>query len=939
MVNNLEGQLEKLETNNSNYSIGDINLANMSYGNGTNNEVRLVFPNVNNKNAPQLNNVKLDHLILKYSLLISMKRRLEDKLRDTKEVMDYIEPYRCVSEFIGSQYVDVLNGNIKEKYDTTLGCMSDIYSMKHMFKEKNAIIRFASGVTKTMPVDASKQAKTFLGQIMYLSGGHKSVNAIAREWTEKFGSGKEDHGAQYEGIRARGEQARTANQGRAFGEDGFDIREKFLGWSRQTFKRRGVSQTEFKAPPLKLKNGEDNPDGIASKLLSGAYYKGFCFDASLLGGEKTKYAASNDEHALANADRTLWPNFWDERLRLFAKALGVVANENLYDSFRYEDIGNLKKYQDEKIRCTTSNCENYCKSNSLEYYGGMESLVTRMLKYKIPKVKTSQIGFEGNFNKIIVNMSKEAKRIQYLLKTQNENQKRKKGNADAPQIREDINTLKTKLKDLKRKQGTFSGFLPTRMSEIKNTQAQLTNKLKTLNKMKRKEEAAKDMSQQYIEKQIKQRLNSPLLTWEEMSLPDREKVIKESDIRDNLKSNAHTLLKSAVGTILEIQHKGKADRAVVVPLPGNRKEIISHNALKNILSKSILSHLPQEFSDMIHQADALIKARDGGKQILLDDAFGVTIKRKIQESTSSFLEILKDLNSSHTVVSDRLLRRKNRKSEEFTKKMKSSSFSFIRGDTNKSNQNLLEHMYKDMGLKMEATREFMKKRKKMPEGACDYFEILSNHFLGRGTATDCNSNNIKRIFKIYKTSKNIQNELSNMFDSDRKLREAYQYATDDYVNDGKLDISSCASDFMTLGNRQVSINPQIIDKIRDKKIQKEIRKYNILMDNIVKDRVYAEKDVEKKKMQLEKETNRDTKTKLNTEIGKGSSIIKGHEDKLIELSRKLNILIRMKKNAQKGKIIASDKKNKSYKGNNILFKQATLLSNYIGYLLSTTSGS
>tara|TARA_Y100000389_G_C17447696_1_gene512637 strand:+ start:58 stop:2157 length:2100 start_codon:yes stop_codon:yes gene_type:complete len=610
-----------------------------------------------------------------------------------------------------------------------------------------------------------------------------------------------------------------------------------------------------------------------------------------------------------------------------------------------------------------------------------------MLNYEIPRVKVKNGGINVNFNKVIIDLASEAKRIKKLAAD------RKKARPKAQtvdELQKNVKNLSSKLdtirKRLEQKQTGASFLIPQDRQRLTEAQNELEQARLTLKKTKTKKALGNELSEEGMQARIKDMTENPAQAFGLLTTIEKEKVIKVSDFDEKLKitngdkqkattTTTLALIQKGVGAIVPVQHRGKLDHAVVVSMPGGGVQVISQNVLKKTIENNPLSILPLEAGDMVSGVGGMRAVTKGPKEAILEDVFKLQKNKDyINRAASSFREIVKDLNSSHVVVSDRIERRKNRRSEEFTRKLKFSPLRFLHREEsiNKEDEVLLKYMYKVLAFKMESTRQFIAKKMQMPSAPCDYFNILYNHFIGfhvnRGRRVDehCNSENIKKLYTIFKTSKNIQDVLQNMFTSDRKLREVYQYAADDYFNDGLLNVSSCASKFMLLGKyRHVAINPSVVDKIRDRKLQKEIRKYGSLISTLSSVVMDIEKQINQRKLQFEKENNPTRVEALRKILTDAQEDLTDKNRELLILQKKRSRWIDLKGSASKGKVthIYLDKDNKwkkndatngklkrlsnvdnmtakeplsvtSKKGNTMFFKQATLLANYIGYLVA-----
>jgi len=945
--------------------LNSADVSKISLGNLTD-SVSVPVPNVSSAEVPNLGTSKLGGTILKYSMLVAMKQRLEDKIKDTTEVMEFIEPYKCVNEFIMSQHTDMVRDNPVENYETTLGCISEIYSMRHLFKEQKSIIRFASGLTRAN-VFTGDDPKTFLEQIMYLSGPNfRTVGKLSDEWTKEYGKQKLDRRRNIEKEKGVwGLKNKDGTIGPAYEETTFNIYEDILGYEKREIKTKG--QPKMQPPPKKIKVGshfEDNPKGHAAQMLTSAYKHGYCMTPA----DFTKNDCKESDHDIAHTTQGIV--FWERRLRNF----GLIDNLKKKDTDELDDIK-------EERNCPMKDCEKHCKSKNMRYCGGINSLVKRMLNYEIPKAKKgSNTGVNVDFDKVIVDLASEAARIKKLLvdrkKAQPKAQTVEELEKNVQNISREVNDIKKKLE----KKTATPGFLPLDRQRLSLAENKLKKAKMTLKKAKNKKELFKDISEEGMQQRIKDMIENPAQTFGLLTHLEKEEVLKLSDFDNKLtipngdKSKASTtttlaLIKKGAGAIVPVQHKGKLDNAVVVSMPGGGLQMISQNGLRKTIENSPLSFLPLEAGDLISDVGEMRAVSKGQKPAVLADVIKPRNKSYIERISSSFLEIVKDLNSSHTVVHDRIVRRKNRISEEFTRKLKFSTLKFINESINKKDEFLLKYMYKELFLKMESTRQFITKR--MPSEPCDYFEVLHKHFIGFNVSNgrisnECSSENIKKIYTIFKTSKNIQDNLQNMFSSDRKLREVYQYAADDYFHEGLINVSSCASKFLLLGKyRHVAINPSILDKIRQRKIQKEINKYTPQISSVSSDVKQIIKQMKQREFQLENENDPTRVEQLKKILVDARDILKIKTRNLRLLERKRARWRNLKKGTSKGKVthihLDKDKKwnvnddtdgelkplqNKtnmtakeplsvtSRKGNTMFFKQATLLANYIGYLIA-----
>uniref|UniRef100_A0A6C0IZK2 Uncharacterized protein n=1 Tax=viral metagenome TaxID=1070528 RepID=A0A6C0IZK2_9ZZZZ len=969
--------------------LNSADVSKISLGNLTD-SMSVPVPNVSSAEVPNLWTKKLGGTILKYSMLIAMKQTLEDKIKDTTELMQFIEPYKCVNEFIWKQHAAMLNDKSPvENYETTLGCMSEIYSMKHMFKEQKAIIRFASGLTRTKDLYTGDEPESFLSQIMYLSGPQlRTVGKLSNEWTNKYGVEKIDKRRNFETEKGvQGLINKDGKTGPAYEKTTFNIYEDIMGYKKGEIKFKGGRT--LKPPPKKIRDGsrlEDNPEGHASHMLTSAYKRGYCMTAS----EYTENDCMESDDIIANA--RLGKDFWERRLRNFG----------LIDDLKEKEMDDLN---DIKIQnCPMADCEKHCKRNGMRYCGGINSLVKRMLNYEIPKAEkgSNRGGINVNFDKVIVDLASEAARIKKLLAD------RKKAQPKAKTVKEleknvqnlsrEVNTMQNQLNKRKRE---HPFMIPPQAHALKVAQKELRQAELTLTKANKKKELGKDIFEEGMQKRIQNMIDNPAQAFGLLTTIEKEKVLESSNFDNKLtisngdKSKATTtttlaLIQKGAGEIVPVEYKGKLDNAVVVSMPGGGLQVISQNVLKKTIENNPLSILPLEAGDIISDVGGLRAVTKGPKEAILEDVFNIRNKNYIDRISSSFKEIVKDLNSSHTVVHDRIERRKNRRSEEFTRKLKFSALKFLNESINKEDEFLLKYMYQDLVFKMESTRQFIKKKinhrklqlekeddptrveQLMPSKPCDYFTILYNHFIGfnvshgRRTNEYCNSENIKKLYTIFKTSKNIQYNLQNMFSSDRKLREVYQYAADDYFHKGMINVSSCASKFLLLGrSRHVAINPSILDKIRQRKIQKEINKYTPLISSVRSEVNDIKKKINHRKLQLEKEDDPTRVEQLTKILADAQDDLDVQTRSLLLLKKKHNRWVKLKRGVSKGKVthIYLDRDNKwkrndatdgklkrlpnvtnttakeplsvtSRKGNTMFFKQATLLANYIGYLVA-----
>lgn len=882
------------------------------------------LPNVTK--VASLSTSELEEIILKYSMLVAMKQRLEDKMKDTTELMEFIEPYKCVNEFIATQHTDMVPANEEENYDSTLGCLSEIYSMKHMFKEQKAIIRFASGLTKT-EVFTGDKATSFLSQIKHLSGGAThTISEISKEWTGKYGIEKMD------APRDFTQEAEVGTAGEGTSEVSFNILLDILGYGEEKVKT-GKGGKKAHLPPPKKIGHEDNPPGHASHMLTHAYRHGYCMES-----DESGCMESDDDIANMRLDKQFW------RLRL--------QHYGVFDALQNKEMPDLNDIKQDK-NCLMADCEKHCRIKSKRYCGGIDSLVKRMLNYEIPKTKHDNKGMNINFNKVILDLSSEAKRIKEHAA------KRKKYIRKAKTVEDIKNTIKRLSNERdqlritleqKRNQQNGHAMLLGENERLKKVQRDLSEATSTLLRAQARNVITTHFSKKGMQARIRDMMENPAQAFGLLTTIEKRRVIKESDFDDILKitngdkqkattTTILSLIEMGAGAIVPVQHKGKLDHAVVVSMPGGRVEVISKNAVKTTIEHNPLSILSVEAGDMISGVGDMRKVKGGIKESKLEDVFNGRTKKFINDASSSFKEIVKDLNASHVVVSDRIERRKNRRSEEFTRKLKLYPLRFMNNSINKDDEVLLKYMYKELVFKMESTRQWILKQepRRMPSEPSDYFEILYNHFIGfhvqKGSRVhkQYTSENIKKIYTIFKTSKRIQDVLQNMFTSDRKLREVYQYAADDYFNKGLLNVSSCASDFMLLGkSRHVAINPFVVDKIRQRKIEKEIKKYN----------------PQRRKLQTEA-------TEINIQMAKDKKDNTLNPQKIVSAQHRLSIIARLRKildkkqsrwlklkeNASKGTVTHINNMTAkeplsvtSMKGNTMFFKQATLLANFIGYL-------
>tara|TARA_B110000027_G_scaffold133879_1_gene163708 strand:- start:1893 stop:5183 length:3291 start_codon:yes stop_codon:yes gene_type:complete len=959
-----------LNNNNNNtlsLQLNSADVSKISLRNITDSSVSVPVPNVSSAEAPNLGTSKLGGTILKYSMLVTMKQRLEDKMKDTTELMEFIEPYKCVNEFIWKQHAAMLDDSPVENYETTLGCMSEIYSMKHMFKEQKAIIRFASGLTKTNDLSIGDESKTFLPQIMYLSGPTlRTVGKLSDAWTKKYGIQKLDKRRDFETEkRVQGLKNKEGTTGPAYEETTFNIYEHIMG-----YKKGGRIRTVFwQPPPKKIRDGkslDDNPEGHAAHMLTSAYKHGYCMTPS----EYTENDCKESDDVIAKT--VLGKEFWETRLKNFG-LINDLKEKEMYD------LNIIKEEQN----CPTSDCENYCKRNGMRYCGGIHSLVKRMLNYELPKAKKNS-GINVNFDKVIVDLASEAARIKKLLADRKKAKPKTKTVKELEKNVQNISSKVNKIRNKLKERNTGATFLIPRGGEKLNlAEKELKQARMTLVKEKNKKELGKDISEEGMQKRIKNMMENPTGAFELLTTKEKETVLESSDFDSKLlitngdKSKATNttplaLIQKGAGAIVPVKHKGKLDNAVVVSMPGGGSQVISQNALKKTIENNPLSILPLEAGDIISDVGGMRAVTKGPKEAILEDVFNQRNKSYIDRMSSSFKEIVKDLNSSHAVVQDRIDRRKNRRSEEFTRKLKFSPLNFINESINKEDEFLLKYMYKELVFKMESTRQFIKKTLRMPNEPCEYFEILYNHFIGfnvrhgRKTNEYCNSENIKKLYTIFKTSMNIQGNLQTLFSSDRKMREVYQYAADDYLHEGLLNVSSCASKFMLLGkSRHVAINPSVLDKIRDRKLQKEVNKYTPLISQVRSMVNDVKKQINQRKFQLEMEKD-PTRVEQLTKILADVQVDLDKETRnLLLLKKKRDRWVKLKKGASKGKVthlyLDKDKKWKrndatdgklkrlpnvtnttakeplsvtSRKGNTMFFKQATLLANYINYLIA-----
>jgi len=620
----------------------------------------------------------------------------------------------------------------------------------------------------------------------------------------------------------------------------------------------------------------------------------------------------------------------------------------------------------------------------MRYCGGINSLVKRMLDYEIPKAKKGkESGINVNFDRVIVDLASEAKRIKNIISYR---KKKTPKDKTVDELEKNVQELSKKVKKMREDLQKIKGpaaLIPRGSQRLALAENELKQAKLMLKRRMNKKELGKDISEEGIQARIKYMIENPVQTFDALTAIEKEKVIKESNFDAKLKLTqgkgitTTSLLQSGPGTTVRVQHRGNPDTAVVVSVPRGA-ELISQNVLKKMIQNNPLAATPQEFGDIIHGVGGLRQVTKGSKQQILEDVFNLKNKAFVDRFSSSFKEIVNDLNSSHEVVSGRIERRKNRRSEEFTRKMKVSPLTFINQSINKTDESLLKYMYKELVYKMEATKQFIDKKKKMPNSPCEYFDVLYNHFIGFsvqngkkiGANDQCNSSNIKKLYTIFKTSKNIQDVLKSMFNTDRKLREVYQYAADDYFHDGSLNVSSCASKFLLLGrSRYVAINPSVLDKIRDKKISKEINKYNSVISKLNTEINRIKKQMAEREMNLKEEKDPARITRFEKVLKDAREELKAAEKEAIKISMKRNRYIKLRLSASKGKIThiylnkdqkwtknaATDGKLQgmvnntlyqtakeplsinSIKGNSTIFKQTTLLMNYIAYLIAPES--
>lgn len=922
--------------------ISKISMGNLQYDNGT--EVRLLIPN-SGANLKE-NMTHLQKIVLKYAMLLAMKQRLEDKINDTREIMEFIEPYRCISEFIGSQYLDMLSDKASANYKSTLGCMSDVYGMKHMFDEQKAIIRFASGIAKTNAIDP----RTFLGQVKHLSEDKKSPNQIARDWTNTFGKGVDNTGPNFAAQQKRGEH----NKG--FEAASMDVRE-LLGWTDRKLPLKKVKKKEeafrFLPPPMKYENGTESPDGYVSKMLTNVYYNGFCHKPS----EAVQCIKDDDTIANSYIDY----NFWDSRLKYFARSAGINIGGDVFSSLRDQYIKEPSTLQDKReLVCPGGDCHKYCQGKSLHYCDGMQSLVSRMLNYRIPKLKMQsnrkKDDINVDFDKLIVNIAAEAKRMKRkMIKNK---QPKGRGIED---IKKNINTLNTKIKQQQKilSSNTTKNIaitIPRAQIQLQQLRAERAKQMNNLKRKQNIQNARHNFTLKYVAERIDEKLNDPVGAWKEMTLIDRERVVQKSDIQDEINSQGKrvgvaTLVKQGVGTIVPMLHNGREDKAIVVPL-GGVPQVISHNVLQELLSGSILAHIPQEYSDIIHGGDVLYKMGRKGKEITVNDVLGVKDKKTLHTLTAGFYDVLKDINSSYRIVSERLVRRRRRKLEEISRKLKASHLSYIEHQhENSDNDDLLKYMYSKMASRMDSTKAFIKKMKRMPGrtpgNTCDYFQILHSHYYGFGFNENykksnayCNSTNIHKLYKTFTTATHVHDVLQGLFSIDKKMRQVYQYSADD-VHPGMVDISSCASNYVKLGKHEHAVlHTGIVNKIRDKKISREINKYKKLISILKNETKHNRNKLAKKELMLKNETDNSKKDAIRSEIRNITDKIDRNEHKLNNIIHKQDKYRRMKRSIGKGNIKYMDVNTiptNSKQQNNLFFKHTTLLTNYIWYLISNSS--
>ena len=170
---------------------------------------------------------------------------------------------------------------------------------------------------------------------------------------------------------------------------------------------------------------------------------------------------------------------------------------------------------------------------------------------------------------------------------------------------------------------------------------------------------------------------------------------------------------------------------------------------------------------------------------------------------------------------------------------------------------------------------------------------------------------------------------------------------------------------MLLGkSRHVAINPSVLDKIRDRKLQKEVNKYTPLISSVRSMVNDIKKQMAQRKLLLEKEKDPTRVEQLTKILDDAQTDLDKETRNLLLLEKKRDRWAKLKKGASKGKVthiyLDKDKKWKrndatngklkrlsnvtnelleplsvtSRKGNTMFFKQATLLANYIGYLIA-----
>ena len=702
------------------------------------------------KNISTTESNYLDTLILRYSIMLSMRALLEQQIRESRELLNFIEPYKCVAEFIAKLNLQVYeHPDTKAQYknfESAVGCMKNLFDNSQLFDKGDAIVRYAGALEKTTKEiqPADEIATEFFSQMRHIIQNNKnrSVHQLVDAWTHQFGKNSIETASE-EDARSATFSRRSLNNTDRLAEmqqhiefdylkrlptteqakellvklkdsikksnkradlthlfdffnlssqvvpkpasDGYvyslnDMKSAILGLKddelilymfkeNRTTKRGRAKELKMlrdkfdknhkdrqKQTRVRNQTGGKTIESIEGDLLGRQFFtakgrytyeensniirqvykKGFCYKDN-----QHRFDLKPDELAEAHVDVP----FWRTRLAHFVNSLGFVDDKNFpvtidltSDTFMEAfnkllnknfnaNYGKLKNWM--KTNNATKKVKNngevwnkehmqgyksgveHCAEQEMKYCPGMLEMTKSMLKYRIPRGQGTR--FTGDFKKLIVDMKAIVKNIKFHQVEEGGVQKQKGA----------INKGKHFLK-------------------------QIDN---------------------YLEKQLEQ----PLLVWRNLSLLDRDTVIRESaNISvQNLKPRE----------MISVIYKGKTDYAVVVPLHDNQSITISYNALKKVESNNVLNRIPADLKEQIYQDNKLalvtpirtgfgIRARGGSRPADFDEAFSEANKKRISKSTQGLRQVLKHMASALDNLRIRIQRRHARKKEETSRKFR-----------------------------------------------------------------------------------------------------------------------------------------------------------------------------------------------------------------------------------------------------------------------------